>query len=631
MCGIAGVLRFGGAPAAQGEVRAMVAALRHRGPDDEGHVAVGGAAVGMRRLAVIDVGPGGHQPATNERGTVHVVFNGEIYNHRDLRSRLLASGHRFTGRSDTEVLVHGYEEFGALGLVKRLEGMFAFALLDSERRRAFLARDPFGVKPLYLRRGPGRLSFCSELRALWLDGGGRPGVDPGFLSSYLRVGYIPSPRTAFHGVSRLEPATLLEVDLVTGEERPGVFYRLGEGLRRDLEGRPLSELEEELASALDLAVRRQLVSDVPLGVFLSGGLDSSSIALVASRHLDEPTRTFSVGFEASDRGDETGAAAGIARALGARNTAVLLGPGSLSDLAAAVESLEEPLGDSAVLPLWTLCRAARRDVAVALSGEGGDEALGGYGRYYWGALADRLSGHELPGLALLRRAGRLPDRTRGFLNLFRRARKFADTIALPEAARYLGWFDLFSAPERAALLDGAAAQDGSWIEARVEKLFAEARQLELDPVQRLQFVDVRTFLIDNLLLKSDRLSMAHGLEVRVPLIDQPLLELGLSLPARAKISFREDKVLLRRLLRRDLRAIAGRPKRGFEPPVDAWLARSGPGDPLAELQRGALVSALGFSAPAIGDVIDRHRAGNHAGRAIYALLALELWARRYAT
>lgn len=626
MCGIAGIARFDGAPAREREVEAMVGALVHRGPDDSGFFADGSVALGMRRLAIIDLSPLGHQPMANEDGSVQLVFNGEIYNFLDLRSRLNAAGHVFRGRSDTEVLVHGFEELGALELVKRLEGMFAFALLDRRAHKLYLARDPFGVKPLYLRRRSGQLSFASEIRALALDGSGSPEIDPSFIQSYLRVGYVPSPACALRGVEKLAPGTLVEVDLQTGAEKSERYYQLRPLVAEDV-ATDERELKEQLEATIDLAVRRQLVSDAPLGVFLSGGLDSSTIGLVASRRTSDRLKTFTIGFEKSDRGDETRAAGAIAHRIGADNFPVRLDPSTLEGLTDIVASLGEPIGDSAIVPLWHLCRATRARVTVALSGEGGDEALGGYGRYYWGLRAADLEHRSLPGMRLVQRlAALLPERTHGWLNFVRRAGKLAETIQLPEAARYLSWFDLFTAEERAAL----APPGPPLIEERVDALFGEARALGLDPVQRLQYVDIHTFLLDNLLLKSDKLSMAHSLEVRVPMLDRPLLELGLSLPVWAKVTRTASKALLRKTLASSLPRVARGPKRGFELPVDAWFR-----DPklvhLREaLRDGALVRSLGFSRGVIDGLLTRHLHGEDVGRKLFALLVLELWGRRFA-
>jgi asparagine synthase (glutamine-hydrolysing) len=627
MCGIAGIARFASAPSPEREVAAMIGSLVHRGPDDGGVFADGGVALGSRRLAVIDLSPHGHQPMSNEDGSVQVVFNGEIYNHLDLRSRLLAAGHAFRSRSDTEVLVHGFEEFGPEGLVKRLEGMFAFAILDRRAQRLHLARDPFGVKPLYLRRRPGQLSFASEIRAFAHDGEGQPEIDPTFIQSYLRVGYVPSPACAFRGVEKLPPGTVVEVDLQTGSERTATYFELRLLGARDL-GRDEPALREQLESTLDLAIRRQLVSDAPLGVFLSGGLDSSTISLFASRRISERLKTFTIGFERSDRGDETAAAGAVARGLRTDNAAVRIDPTTLDGIQEIVASLEEPIGDSAIVPLWHLCRATRARVTVALSGEGGDEALGGYARYYWGARAAEMQRLAPPGLRFARwAAANLPERTRGPLNFVRRAGKLAETFRLGDDARYLAWFDIFTAEERAAL----APPGPPLVEVRVAALFERGRALGLDPVQRLQYVDIQTFLLDNLLLKSDRLSMAHGLEVRVPLLDRPLLELGLSLPLWAKVSRTSGKTLLRKVLRSSLPRAARRPKRGFELPVDAWF-RDERLAPLRQgLLEGSLVRTLGFSRPAIEELLERHGRGEDLGRKLFSLLVLELWGQRFAS
>ncbi len=626
MCGIAGILRFDGASVDRERLQAMVAAMAHRGPDDEGIFAEDGVGLGMRRLSIIDLSPAGHQPMASEGGDVQVVFNGEIYNFMDLRSRLEKQGHVFRSRTDSEVLVHGYQQFGAVGLAMRLEGMFAFAILDRRERKLFLARDHFGVKPLYLRRLPGRLSFASEIRALAQDGSGSPSADSSFVGSFLRLGYVPSPHTAFRGVDKLPPGTILEVALDSGEERAHRYYEL-QPARLEGEGGDQGALLERLKEALNLAVRRQLVADVPVGVFLSGGLDSSTLSALAVRHSTERLRTFSIGYARTDQEDETRYAAEVARRLDCDNVAIRLAPGALRDLGAIVESLEEPLADNAVIPLWHLCKGTSAHVKVALSGEGGDEALGGYARYFWAPVAARLARSPAAFVSAVHGvAAAAPLRSRGLLNVVRRAGKLADTAHLPEADRYLSWFDVFTSAERASLLPEAA----DLARERVGQLFERAHQLGLDEVQRLQYVDFGTFLLDNLLMKSDKLSMAHSLEVRVPLLDRPLVELGLGLPAWAKISAGGGKVLLRRFVRAELpRAIARRRKVGFEIPVDRWFRAQETAELRAGLSEGAMVGALGLSRQGIEGMVTRHLRGEDLGRKLFALLTLELWARRY--
>jgi asparagine synthase (glutamine-hydrolysing) len=623
MCGIVGIVRFDGRPVRPEEIASMMSSIRHRGPDDEGLLVEDGVGIGMRRLSIVDLSPLGHQPLFNEDGRVAVVFNGEIYNHRDVRSRLEADGHRFRGHSDTEVLVHGYEQLGAAELAGRLSGMFAFAIYDRRRRRLTIARDGFGIKPLYVRRTNRQISFASEVRALAFDGEGPPSVDASFTHTFLRIGYVPSPATAFAGVTKLQPGTVHEIDLVTGEETTRTFYRLAPA---PIDDRDPEVLLEKLRELLNLSVRRHLMADVPTGLFLSGGLDSSALTVFANHHATPP-KTFSIGFSSSDRGDETRFAAAVAARAGNENVRIDLGPVNLGDLDPIVDALEEPLADSAALPLWYLCRGTAQHVKVALSGEGGDEVLGGYARYFWGPVVEEMRPF------LLRHAGQvlgvttmLPSRSLGIFNVARRAAKLAESVPLETPLRYLSWFDIFSADERRALAgvghDGAAE--------RYDALFATARQLGLDQVQTLQFVDFQTMLLDNLLLKADKLSMAHSLEVRVPFLSPSLVEFGLGLPRSGKIGPLRNKALMRQMLEPELGTrIARRPKRGFEIPVDRWFR-----EPAAEtirdrLKTGPLVSGLGFSSKAIAGLIERHLGGEDVGRKLFALTALERWAERF--
>jgi asparagine synthase (glutamine-hydrolysing) len=364
-----------------------------------------------------------------------------------------------------------------------------------------------------------------------------------------------------------------------------------------------------------------------VGVFLSGGLDSGAILAMSVPALPAPPRTFTVGFTSSEVRDETATAASAAAALGAPHTVVSLDPTTLGDLGPLVEALEEPIADSAVLPLWHLCRGTAREMKVALSGEGGDEALGGYTRYFWGWVANALSPAGAVAGRLAAALPPLPPRSHGALNLVRRAGKFAGTLALPEADRYLAWFRLFSPDERRAL----AGADGARVRDQVAELFQRGAAAGLDVVQRMQAVDLSVMLLDNLLVKADKLSMAHGLEVRVPLLDRELVELGLALPVRAKIGARGNKPYLRRLLEGRLPpAITRGGKRGFEIPVQRWFRDPGTAALRDRLTSGALVRGLGFSPAAIRAVIDRHLAGSDCGRQLFALTVLEHWSALHA-
>jgi asparagine synthase (glutamine-hydrolysing) len=624
MCGIVGIVRFDGRPVDRAEIGAMNNSVAHRGPDDHGLLVEGGVGIGMRRLSIVDLSSGGHQPLFNEDESVAVVFNGELYNHRDLRSRLLVEGHRFRGMSDTEVLVHGYEQFGIRGLLDRLEGMFAFALLDRKRRKLFLARDGFGIKPLYVRRTSRQISFGSEIRALAHDGDGSMTVDDSFTRTYLRIGYVPSPGTAFKAIQKVPPGVVWEIDVDTGAVKEETFYRLKPAV---IDATSDEAVVEQLRELLNASVRRHLMADVPMGLFLSGGLDSSALVLFANHH-GAPPKTFSMGFSASDEGDETKFAADVARRTGNENVRIDLGPANLRDLDPIIDALEEPLADSAVLPLWYLCGGTATHVKVALSGEGGDEIFGGYARYFWGPVVDDLRPVLMPRAAKVRElTARMPSRSLGPFNVARRAAKMADTIGLAAPARYLSWFDTFAAEERRHLVgegeDHAAAC--------YQSMFDDARDLDLDPVQRLQYVDFRTMLLDNLLMKADKISMAHGLEVRVPFLDRALVEFGLGLPVRHKVGLMRNKRVMRRLLEPHLgMRLAQRPKRGFEIPVDRWFRESDTEPLRAQLTSGALVKELGFSPRAIQELLDRHLGGEDAGRKLFSLTALERWAQRFA-
>jgi len=602
----------------------MAASMRHRGPDAGGSFVENGVGIGMRRLSIIDLSPLGHQPMANEDGQIQVIYNGEIYNFLELRKLLIQEGHTFRSATDTEVLAHGYEHFGAVELAKRLEGMFAFAVLDRRARKLSLVRGPFGIKPLYLRRGPGQLSFSSEIRAFSFDGLGRPPVDLSFVRSYLSIGYVPFPKTAFRDVTKLRPATILEVDLTSGRETETQYYELHPAA---IESTSDEDLAETLRACLDNAVERHLVADVPMGIFLSGGLDSSAITTFANRRSAKPLATFSMGFSSSDRGDEISYAAKVAETLGSANVRFNLAPFALKSLRDIVNTLEEPLSDSAVLPLWHLCKGTSAYVKVALSGEGGDETLGGYARYFWAGVAHQLSNSAIGwSQAVGQVADLLPTRTLGVLKVIRRAGKLAHSVDLPESRRYVSWFEIFTPAEQRALCGAEATEPAE----RAEELFKRANDMALDGVQKLQYVDFHTMLLDNLLMKADKISMAHSLEVRVPFLDRRLVELGLALPGRAKAGLRRNKALLREVLKTELpAAITNRPKRGFEIPVDAWFRDSASEAARKSIVSGKLVTTLGLSARALSTFVDRHLAGEDLGRKLFALATLDLWVARF--
>ena len=565
MCGILGIV---GRPRA--EALDAVELLRHRGPDGEGRWVGERAGLAMRRLAIIDLETG-DQPVSNERGDVVAIVNGELYNYRELRAELEAKGHVFRGAGDVEIVPHLYEEHGERFL-EHLRGMFALALWDETNERLLLARDRFGIKPLYVADTADGLAFASELAPLVALGASTE-PDAEAIADYLVLGYVPGARTGITGARKLGPASLLvHEDGATREER---------WWTPEPRAHPL---EETLAEA----VRLHLRSDVPLAVLLSGGLDSSLIASLAAAELDEPLRTFTVGFDDAAY-DEREPARAVARAIGSEHRELLVETNVADDLPEIAARLEQPVADAAAIPLWYLCRAVAAEVKVALAGDGGDEVFGGYSRYAWDPVAARLGA-----LAPLHRL--LPERG-GRKNVLRRASKLLKHAAKDEPARYLSWFALMDGDARTQVFD---------------RLFAEAPE-RLTKLGRLQWVDLESFVTDNLMLKADKLSMAHSLELRVPLLDHRVVEAGLALPDREKVRGVRTKVAIRRLVRERLGPeLARRPKQGFDPPIERWLD-------------GELRDLSGDAIASLDGLVDRSAVEAAGPSQRYALTMLALW------
>ena len=583
MCGILGLAVA--APLDPAKLDA-VELMRHRGPDGEGRHVRDGIGVAMTRLAIIDLETG-DQPVANEAGDVVCVVNGELYNYRELRAELAAAGHTFRGHGDAEVLPHLYEEHGE-GCFERIRGMFAAAILDHRNERLVLARDRLGIKPLYVADLADGFAFASEIAPL-LALGASDEPDRQAISLYLALGYVPGEATGIAGVRRLLPGRVLVREGTTTRER--AFARL---VPRSL----------PVETVLSDAVRLHLRSDVPIAVLLSGGLDSSLIAALAAAELDEPVRTFTVGFTDAAL-DERGHARAVASALGCVHEELVVDTQIADDLPEIAARLEQPLADPAAIPLWYLCRAVAGEVKVALAGDGGDEAFGGYSRYAWDSKAARV-GRWLPTETLARLlGGRL--QASGRKNVAQRAVKLLRHAEKPEAERYSAWF---------ALVDDDAAA------AVFERLFADAPE-SLTPLGRLQYVDLRSMLADDLLLKADKLSMAHSLELRVPFVDHRVVEAGLALADREKVRGVRTKVAIRRLVARRLPGpVSRRPKQGFDPPIANWLRgqlRDLAGDALPELDGLVDVAAA-------RQLLDRHVSNKEdVGPQLYALLMLSLW------
>jgi asparagine synthase (glutamine-hydrolysing) len=607
VCGICGIAsaRQTVEPA---ELAAMNAKLAHRGPDSEGSFCENGIGIAARRLSIIDLATG-DQPLSNEDGSVRVVQNGEIYNYRDLHTELEARGHRFASRGDTEVIAHLYEEYG-LGFAERLRGMFALAIWDESRRRLILARDRFGIKPLYYRLDGGELRFASELRAL-----PRGEIDLEALEAYLAFNFVPAPYSIFQGTRKLPPGYLLVWE--EGKAHVDRFARPLPAKRGEERQESTAELAEELRARLRDSVRAHLVSDVPVGVFLSGGVDSSLLAALAAQESGERLRTFTIGFEERSF-DETAGARKVAQRYDSDHHELVLRPEPELLLRALAEVFDEPFADSSALPTYLVSELASREVKVCLSGEGGDELFGGYYTYAADLLAPRIG----PLARIARPFAELLPSSNARVSFDYKAKRFTRAAHLPPLERHHAWKEIFSPELRGALR--AQRRDFDPVDL-LRARFAESEGAEM--LARLQDVDLGIPLVDDLLVKTDRSSMAHSLEARVPFLDTVVTALALVLPRRLKVSGFNKKVLLRQaaepLLPREV--VHGR-KRGFSIPAAAWLR--GELEPFARevLSSNALLSQGFFAPDVVRQLIDRHVARKEdLSRQLWGLIAFTLW------
>ncbi|HTO24271.1 MAG TPA: asparagine synthase (glutamine-hydrolyzing) [Gaiellaceae bacterium] len=611
MCGICGIASPAGAPDPE-RLAAMSAALVHRGPDSAGEHLDGPVALAARRLSIIDLA-GGDQPIASEDGACVVVQNGEIYNFPELRRELERAGHSFRTNSDTEAIVHLYEEHG-LDFARRLRGMFAVAIWDARARRLVLARDRYGIKPLYYRHVDGELAFASELRAL-----PRGEIDLDALEAFLAFNSVPAPYSIFRDVRKLPAGHTLvwEDGRVTIDRfaRPAPV-ELGD-LREDDE----AELVEELRARLRESVRAHLLADVPVGVLLSGGVDSAALAAFAAQESRDRVRTFTIGFEERSF-DERADARRVAERYDTDHHELLVRPDPTILLPALADAFDEPFADSSALPTYLVSELAAEHVKVALSGEGGDELFGGYYTYAADLLADRFAP-----LARLARPAveRLPTST-SKASFDYKAKRFVRAAHLPPLERHHGWKEIFSPDARADLTGRRSAFDPVDVyRVRYDETAGA------DALARLQDVDFGIYLVDDLLVKTDRASMAHSLEARVPFLDPAVTNLAFALPARHKVRGLSKKVLLRKavapLLPREV--VHGR-KRGFSIPAAAWLR--GDLEPFARetLSAGTLRRQGFFRPETVSRLIDDHVAGvEDQSRRLWGLLAFTLWYERH--
>jgi asparagine synthase (glutamine-hydrolysing) len=621
MCGICGVA--GGDPAGGRDlVRRMCSAMVHRGPDDEGQVQLDSVTLGVRRLSIIDL-EGGHQPMHNEDSTVWVVQNGEIYNHVELRDLLIVSGHSFNTQSDTEVLVHGYEEWGER-MVERLNGMFAFAVLDSRRGTVLLARDRMGIKPLHYAIDGKRLVFASELKALLRDAALRREIDPVALDQYLAFEFVPSPGSIVRGINKLQPANTLTWSVMDGTHRLRRYWSPELGVGDARPRRSLDEESEELRGVLRESVRKELISDVPLGVFLSGGIDSSAVTAMMTQ-LGGDVKSFSVAF--ADRSfDESRYARQVARHLGTEHRELTLEPGMLLGLIPQLPSLlDEPLGDASIIPTYLLSAFTRRHVKVALGGDGGDELFAGYPTLQ----AHRLAAYYLRAPRALREGlvepvvRRLPV-SRSNLSFDFRAKRFVGGAAYPIAERHQRWMGSFVAEERTALLSEELRHQLS-ANGRHELDFGQAAYA--DPLNQVLLMDMRFYLENDILVKLDRASMMASLEGRVPLLNNDFVEYATRLPLNMKLRGLRSKFLLKRALRGLLpEGILNRQKKGFGIPVAHWFRGPLKEQMLSVLSPERIAHKGLFDPTTVARLIGDHLDGRRDNRKqLWTLFAFELW------
>ncbi len=622
MCGIAGIVQSNPDGALnEAVIHQMCEAIIHRGPDDEGILVKGGVGLGMRRLSIIDLA-GGHQPVFNEDKTIWVVYNGEIYNFPELREELLRRGHTFYTHTDTEVIVHLYEEMGA-DCVTKLRGMFALALYDERRRKLLLARDRLGKKPLHYALQGSQLLFASEIKSILIVAPELATVNKEALLQYMYFGYVPDPLTAFTTIQKLPAGHLLEFQ--DGKIEVRQYWDLPQygTAAPQSEEECLEEMEQRLAEA----VRIRLISDVPLGALLSGGTDSSTVVALMARASSKPVKTFSIGFRHEDF-NEAQYARIVAKHFGTDHHELIVEPDVLETVETLSSSLEEPFGDSSMLPTYYVSRMAREHVTVALSGDGGDEIFAGYERY--GIHLRRKMFERVPAWAWRFYRNNVYPRLPGDML----GKKLSYNISLPWRERYVDGISFVPSFERdMPLLSDefrAVQRNGGAPEKVMYRYFEQAPAK--DPISQMLYVDTKTYMVADILTKVDRMSMATSLEVRVPLLDHLFVEWATALPADWKIRRGQQKYILRKLAERVgvPREVLNRPKQGFALPLVHWMRHE-----LKDLILGVLLDQRtlqrGYFEPrGIRQLLDEHFRGrrNHSPR-IWRLLMFELWHRNY--
>jgi asparagine synthase (glutamine-hydrolysing) len=621
MCGICGIYSLEEG-VDEGLLARMLSFLRHRGPDDQGVFVEGPVGLGNVRLAVIDLSPFGHQPMANEDKSIWVTFNGEIYNFPKMREKLEKRGHHFSSKGDTEIILHLYEDYGT-DCVQHLRGMFAFAIWDGRERRLFLARDRVGKKPLYYFYDQNTFIFASEIKAILEHPEVPRRVNPKAIPFYLTYGYVPPSGSIFEGIHKLPPGhvVIVQDNELEVSEYWDLYYPPDQSAAR-----PEEDYIEELRRLFKEAVALRLISDVPFGAFLSGGIDSTAVVAVMSGLMDQPVKTFAIGFAGEPSFDELKYARLAAERYGTDHHEFVIEPKAIELLPRLVWHYDEPFADSSAIPTYLVSKLTREHVTVALNGDGGDELFAGYERFAAARLAEAY--RKTPqfvrrSLARLLRA--LPESTsyRGFV---RQARRFVESAPLPLLERYLGWVAIFSDDLRESLL-----ADGQETDVR-EHFASHLSQVEnLDLISRLLYLNTKTYLPEDLLIKADRMSMANSLEARSPFLDQEFIQFAAKVPVSLKLNGLTTKYILKKALRGLApREIIDRPKHGFGVPVGKWF-RKDLKDYVKEMLLGPETLKRGyFREEALRWLIQQHQEGQRDfGHQLWALLTFELWHRLF--
>lgn len=628
MCGVCGILDLEGAPIDACIAHRMLETLRHRGPDDEGSAWIADGAslfLGHRRLSIIDLSEAGRQPLFNEDGTVAIVFNGEIYNFAQLRSQLVARGHRFRSRTDTEVVVHLYEESGPEG-IKQLDGMFALALWDQRTQELVLARDRPGKKPLYYYREGPTVVFASEIKGILQHPGVDRALNPRAVPLYLTYGYVPSPETFYNKIRQVPPGTYVVVGRQRSRE-PIPYWELTFPRAGEERHIPEAEARREVRRLLTAAVEKRLVADVPLGAFLSGGIDSTIVVGLMSRLMEQRVKTFTIGFDGAESYDERMYARLVAHQFHTEHTEFPVRPDAVALLEELLDHHDQPFGDSSAIPTYLVSKLTREHVTVALTGDGGDELFAGYERFLAARLAESFP-RPLVGLGQWL-AGTLP-RSNGYGGLGAKAERFFRQAGKPLESRYLAWNSFFDSGLRPRLLHANSIP--LLTDSQIAESFSECfdKTRGSDPLNRLLYLNFKTYLHDDLLVKMDRMTMANALEARSPFLDTTLIEFVASLPPHLKLKGWTLKYILKEAFRDLLpTAILRRRKHGFGVPLGAWFSR----DLRAYVHDALLASDARvreiLNHECVREIYDQHLSGKRDfGQQLWALLTLEVWLRR---